>query len=185
MELNLDQPTATFIAAIIAAILSLINLLSAKETEMRVANRKTLEAFIYDISDSVHQLVAISNMFLKNRTEESRGNWREKAEEAKSILKKLRPKIRYALWGLDEHLLTLTRLPDFTLYTLADINVAKEVVRRGSRLGNAIDKCIRDCYLKGQSPRFYNIWIIKFYDWHFRKSRNDFKRKRLGVKLHK
>ncbi len=178
MEPKFDQPTATLFAALIAALLSLINLLSARGTEMRVAKRKTLESFIYDISDSVHQLIAISNMFLKNKTEESRSNWREKAEKAKTTLKDLRPKIRYALWGLDEYLLSLTRLPDFTLYTLADLAVAEKVVRRGSRLGAAIDRCIRDCYLKGQSPRFYQLWLIKFYDWHFRKARNDYKNKR-------
>jgi ElaB/YqjD/DUF883 family membrane-anchored ribosome-binding protein len=174
----MDQGLATLIAAIVAALASLLTLLTAKPTEIRAANRKTLEAIIYDLSTSVHQLIATSNILLKNKSEESRDNWKEKAETAKKTLKEIRPKIRYALWGIDESLQTLTRLPDFTLYTLADIDVAKKVVRRGSRLGDAIDKCIRDCYLNGRAPTFYERWTIKFLDWHFRKARDNYKGER-------
>jgi hypothetical protein len=66
-------------------------------------------------------------------------------------------------------------LPDFTLYTLADEEVATKVVRRGTRLGDAIDRCIRDCYLNGRAPRFYEIWKIKLYKWHFKQTRDNYK----------
>jgi hypothetical protein len=174
----MDQGLATLIAALIAALASLMSWLSMKPAEIRTANRKTLEMVIYELSTSVHQLIATSNILLKNRTEESRGNWKEKAEVAKEMLKQIRPKIRYSLWGIDESLQTLTRLPDYTLYTLADTKVAQKVVRRGSRLGDAIDRCIRDCYLNGRAPSLYERWTIRFFDWHFRKARDDYKAQR-------
>ncbi|KFF73558.1 hypothetical protein HX13_19060 [Chryseobacterium sp. P1-3] len=178
LQINIDEGTATLAAAIIAAIFSLLTLLSTRPTEIRAANRKTLEAYIPDLSDTIHQLIAISNILLKNKTEESRGNWRQKAEDAKGKLKDIRPKIRYSLWGLEENILYLTRLPDFTLYTLDDIEVAKKVVKRGTRLGDSLDNCIRKCYLNGRTPRFYELWTLKFYRWHFSKTRNDYKAKR-------
>lgn len=179
LNITLDRGFATLLAAIIAAGLSLLTYLSTKPTEIRAANRKSLEPFIHGLSDSVHQLIAISNILLKTKTEESRGNWRGKAEKAKAKLKKLRPKIRYSLWGLEKYLLDLTRLPDYTLYTLENIDVAKKVVKRGTRLGDKIDKCIRDCYLNGSSPKLLDIWVIRFYSWHFTKTRNDYKAKRM------
>lgn len=178
LEITIDRGFATLAAAVIAALLSLLTLLATRSTEVRAAHRKTLESLIFDISDSVHQLIAISNILLKNKTEESRGNWSERAEKAKAKLKELRPKIRYALWGLDTYLLSLAKLPDYTLYTLADVKVSKKVVKRGSRLGDSLDRCIRDCYLNGRSPRFYELWELKFYNWHFHKTRNNYKAKR-------
>ncbi|HKH61081.1 MAG TPA: hypothetical protein VKA49_09635, partial [Flavitalea sp.] len=71
LEITIDRGFATLVAAIIAAFLSLLTLLATKSTEIRAAHRKTLESFIYDISDSVHQLIATSNILLKNKSEES------------------------------------------------------------------------------------------------------------------
>ncbi len=178
LQITIDEGTATLAAALIAAILSLLTLLSTRPTEVRSANRKTLEPYIPDLADAIHQMIAISNILLKNKTEESRGNWRKKAEEAKAKLKEIRPKIRYSLWGLEDYILSLTRLPDFTLYTLDDIDVAIKVVKRGTRLGDSLDNCIRKCYLNGRTPKFYELWTIRFYSWHFTKTRNDYKAKR-------
>ena len=180
MELTeIDKGLATLIAASLAALVSLITLFITLytnfRTEIRSARRKTLEEFIYDVSESIHQLVATSNILLKNKSEESRANWGEKADEAKETLKKLRPKLRYSLWGIDDQLRVLTRLPDYTRYTLESIDVAKKVVKRGSKLGDALDNCIRKCYLNGRSPRFYEIWKVTFLAWRCEKTRNDYK----------
>lgn len=53
-------------------------------------------------------------------------------------MKDIRPKIRYSLGGLEDYILSLTRLPDFTPYTLDDIEVAKKVVKRGTRLRDVL-----------------------------------------------
>ncbi|MCT3846077.1 hypothetical protein HZQ52_14710 [Elizabethkingia anophelis] len=176
--LNIDEGTATLLAAIIAAIFSLFTLLSIKPKEIRAANRKTLEPYIYDLSDSIHQLIAISNIIIKTKTDESLKNWREKAETAKKKLKDIRPKIRYSLWGLEDYILSLTKLPDFTQYTLSDIEVAKKVVKKGTHLGDCLDNCIRKCYLSGRTPKFYELWRLRYYNWRFTKIRNEYKMKR-------
>ena len=179
---DLDKGLVTLIAAGIAAVVSILTffltLFFNRKVEIRAARRKTLEGFIYDVSDSVHQLIAISNILLKNKTTESRNNWSEKAENAKNTLKNLRPKIRYALWGLDKPLKVLTRLPDYTQYTLDSEIVSKKVVKRGSTLGDSIDNCIRKCYLNGRSPKFYEIWTLKILAWRCEKTRNEYKAER-------
>jgi len=80
------------------------------------------------------------------------------------------------LWGIDDGLQALSRLPDFTLYTLRDTQVAKTVVKRGTELGDAIDLCIKDCYLNGRAPNFYERTHIKFLEWRFRRARNKYKK---------
>jgi hypothetical protein len=180
LEIKIDEGFATMLAAIIAALLSLFTLLAVKPAEMRSANRQALEPYIHDISDSIHQILATSTILLKNKSETSRLNWTNKASNAKEKLKEIRPKTRYSLWGLEKYLLSLTRLPDYTLYTLEDLNVANKVVKRGGQFGNKIDKCVRQCYIKGRAPRFYDLWILAYYNWRFKKVRNDYKSKRLN-----
>lgn len=179
---EIDKGLATLIAAGIAAIISLLTFILTlffnRKSEIRTARRKSLEVFIFEIADSIHQLIAISNILLKNKTDISRTNWSEKAEKAKESLKTLRPKIRYALWGLEKPIKVLTRLPDYTQYTLESDNVSKKVVSRGSRLGDTLDNCIRKCYLNGRSPRFFEIWRLKFLAWRCEKTRNDYKSER-------
>ncbi len=177
-----DRGMATLIAACIAAVISIftffLTLFFNRKSEIRIARRKTLESFIYDIADSVHQLIAISNILLKNKTDESRLNWSEKAEQAKSKLKTLRPKTRYALWGLDNSIRVLTRLPDYTQYTLSSPDIAKKVVDKGSKLGDSLDNCIRKCYLNGRTPRFYELWRLNYLAWRCEKVRNSYKAER-------
>lgn len=164
--IEIDRGLGTLIAAGIAALISLLTFLLTlffnRKSEIRAARRKSLEDFIFDIADSIHQLNAISNILLKDKTVVSRTNWSQKAEKAKETLKTLRPKIRYALWGIEKPIKVLTRLPDYTQYTLESNTVSSKVVSRGSKLGDTIDNCIRKCYLNGRSPRFYDIWRLKF-----------------------
>jgi hypothetical protein len=89
----IDRGTATLIAAIIAAISSLIVLFSKRGAEIRTARRKSLEKYISDLSSSIHQLIATSNILLKAKTSESQTNWKVKAESAKDQLKKIRPEL--------------------------------------------------------------------------------------------
>lgn len=176
--MEIDRGFATLIAAIIAAISSLIVLFSKKNEEIRAANRKSLEKYIKDLSGSIHQLIATSNILLKAKTTESQDNWKEKAESAKETLKKIRPELTYSLWGIDNSLQTLSRLPDFTAYTLVDKDTATKVVKRGSQLGDCINKCIKNCYLEGRAPTWFERNKIKLLEWRFRKTRNDFKKKK-------
>ncbi len=127
--MEIDKGIATLIAALVAAISSLMILFSKKKAELREANRKSLENYTKDLSSSIHQLIATSNILLKAKTKDSQDNWKEKAEKAKDILKKIRPELTYSLWGIDSSLQTLTRLPDFTAYTLTDEKIAAKIVK--------------------------------------------------------
>ena len=176
--MEIDKGVATLIAALLAAVLSGLTLLQKKSVEMREANRKYLETFVEELSDSIHQLMALSTIMLKNKTEESLSNTKVKSEKPKEKLKQLRTKIRYPLWGIDDAIQKLTRVTDFTLYTLKEPAVAKLNVKRAKSLANSIDKCIRNCYLHGRSPNFMEIQIIKFKAWRFTSVRNGFKEKR-------
>lgn len=176
--MEIDRGLATLIAAIIAAISSLIVLFSKKNQEIRAANRKSLEGYVKDLSGSIHQLIATSNILIKAKTPESQDNWKEKAEKAKDTLKKIRPELTYSLWGIDKSLQTLSRLPDFTSYTLVDKSVSEKIVKRGTRLGDTINKCIKNCYLEGRAPTWFEIKRINFLEWKFRKTREDFKKKK-------
>jgi len=84
----MDQGLATLIAAILAAAASIATSLSTRASEVRMANRKTIEAALEELQECIHQLIATSNILLKNRTEKSRSNWRGKAENAKTDPKK-------------------------------------------------------------------------------------------------
>jgi hypothetical protein len=61
---EIDRGLATLIAAALAAVISILTFILTlffnRKGEIRAARRKTLEEFIYDLSDSVHQLIAIS-----------------------------------------------------------------------------------------------------------------------------
>ena len=174
--MEIDRGFATLIAAIIAAVSSLIVLFSKKDAEIRTARRNSLEKYISDLSSSIHQLIATSNILLKAKTPESQTNWKEKAEIAKEQLKKIRPELTYSLWGIDHSLQTISRLPDFTAYTLADKNTAEKVVKRGTKLGDTINECIKNCYLNARAPNSWQIKKIKLYEWRFRKVRNNYKK---------
>lgn len=176
--MEFDRGLATFLAAVIAAIVSLITLFTTLPKEMRAANRKTLEPHIDDISDSVHQIIAISNILLKTKSPESKENWSKKAEIHKVKLKEIRPKVRYSLWKIDKYIQSLTRLSDYTLYTLDDSKTVKKLLYWGNLFGNKVDQCIRYSYVTGKSPWFYNLWLLRFYNYMFKKVRNDYKAKR-------
>ncbi|TOA23628.1 hypothetical protein CGG93_22455, partial [Vibrio parahaemolyticus] len=79
----IDQGLATLAAAFLAAVLSGLSLMQKKDVEIREANRKYLETFIEELSDSIHQLIALSTIMLKNKTEVSLNNTRAKAEAPK------------------------------------------------------------------------------------------------------
>lgn len=176
--MEIDKGVATLIAALLAAVLSGLTLLQKKSIELREANRKYLETFIEELSDSIHQLMAIATIMLKNKTKESLNNSKSKAEEPKEKLKRLRTKIRYPLWGIDDAIQKLTRVTDFTLYTLNEPAVAEDNVKKAKSFAYSIDKCIRNCYLHGRSPSFLEIHIIKFKAWRFTSVREGFKEKR-------
>lgn len=158
----MDKPTATLIAAIIAAIASLISIFANKAAEFRAAHRRTLSDYIHDLSKTLHQIIATSKILTNYNTDENLKNWRGKAQEAKENLKKMRPELRYTLAGLDLGFRTSSRLPDWVEHARGYPEYEKKLVEKGANISEALDGCIRRSYQKGRPPRFYEAWYVTF-----------------------
>ena len=176
--LTIDKGVATLIASLIAAVLSFFSFIQNKKVEVRAANRKKLEPYIDDLAESIHEIMAFSNIMLKNKSEESLNNYKNKASAAKEKLKSLRRKIRYPLWGIDDYIQQLSRISDYTLYTLKDKKVAIKNVQKGKLLAKSIDRCVKNCYIHGRCPTILERLIIRYRAYAFTKVRNNYKKAR-------
>ncbi len=143
-------------AAVIAAIAStfalLTNVRAQRRTELRLAHRKTLEEFITPLGAVLHEVVAISATVSKTRSEKSLANWKGKGQRAKATLNELRPKLRYPLWGLDEGIRVLIRLPDWALHVREDPARTKQLVEKATQLRRHLDYAIQRSYREGRPP---------------------------------
>lgn len=118
----MSNSVATLIAASIAASVSLISLLMhatfGRNSEARAAHRQLLAEHLTDLASSVAEVVATANVLnlvaKEGSTREKRLNWQTKGEAAVKRLKCVRPKVRYPLYGLDDGLRTLSRIPHWT-----------------------------------------------------------------------
>jgi hypothetical protein len=179
--MQIDSGLATLIAAIVAAVLSGLTLIQNRNKETRDANRKYLETFLEDLASSIYQLIALSDIMTKNATSESLENTIEKSIEPKTKLKEIRRKIKYPLWGIDDSIQKLTRVTDFTLYTLKNPIVAKENVYRAKLLGKSIDRCIKNCYAYGRTPTLFERVFINYRTWRFLRVRNNFRKEHIAL----
>lgn len=151
----MDRSTATLIAAVIAAISSIISIFARRASEMRKAHRDTLEPHIQDLAKAIHEAVATSNIIVMTSSEEARANWREKGNRAKDKLKELRIKLRYSLWGLDTAIKEIALLPNWVEHAWDYPDYRDGIIERGDELSDALDFSIRRCYRKGRTPAWY------------------------------
>lgn len=162
-EWTLTKEEMTLLAAVIAAVVSLVtlllNILTTRSAELRKVHRDVLTTHIHDLGDCLHQTIATSNIILKNKTDESVANWREKATSAKTRLKTLRIKLRYPLWGLDSSFKTISLLPDWIEHVRQYPEHSAVVLKRGNALGQLLDRTIRKCYMRGRSPSWFEIQV--------------------------
>jgi hypothetical protein len=163
----------TLIAALIAAIVSIISLfvhlIAQHSAELRKAHRETLESFMHDLGESLYSTIATSDILLKAQSPPSIINWRKRADDAKTRLKELRAKLRYPLWGLDKALKTISRLPDWIEHARQSPNHARNILRAGVSLGRSLDSTIRKCYMYGRPPRLHERLIVKYKRWRLEK----------------
>lgn len=152
----MEEQLAVLVAAGVAAVSSLItlvvSLISSRRAGIVVAYRNSIEGFLSALSDNIHQVVAIALTLGRTNTDVARKNWREKGTLPKQELKRLVRQVKYPLWGLSEHLQTLTRLPDWSDHIVAagaDFNSFDNSTRQ---YGAFIDKAIQQSYLKGRPP---------------------------------
>ena len=165
--LGLEQPEATFLAAVIAAVASLLSLVitarNAKRSERRAAQRSLVEATVEELSAVFHENVATAFTLLQNRKgSQARANALTRCRAASNRLKALRPRVRIALRGTDEGLRTLSRVPDWAA-NYADRPAGEEFLQRADKLRRALDAVVSRAYSRGRPPRRWERWWVDYH----------------------
>jgi hypothetical protein len=168
-----DQPTSTLIAASIAALSSLWVLIgntrASRCSEMRVAHRKALEPHVAVIGEALHNIIATSSILLKAKTDVSINNWRIRSADAQTKLKEIRPKVRYSLWGIDEGIRTITRIPNWVEHARIRPTVATSLLSSAGALRCALDHAIRHSYSHGTLPSWWACFRVTYHAKQCRK----------------
>lgn len=167
----MDKETVTLISAITAAIASVVGLLlkiiADRKTELREVKRKALEAYIVDLGQALHEVVASSNTLLQPAKEKQRPKWVERAKNAQQTLKRLRPKVRYSLWGTEDAIRSLSYLPDWTARRQANLNNTRNLIKKATALRLELDIVIRNCYDDGRVPWLRERLWLKYRNYCF------------------
>lgn len=152
----MDQPTATLIAATIAAVASFISLIhkegSERSAEHREIVRERLRPLIEELGDSIHKIVACWVMAIKDDDRNNLAYWETKQDEAKQSLRSIRYRTRYQLWGLDDGLKALLSLPEVHFEDRASL---EHLIVPITKLRIALDVSIRNCYQHGRMPSLF------------------------------
>lgn len=155
----MTRETATLVAASIAAVASLValllNLRAQHRSELRVAHRQTLDPSLSELAEAIHQSVACASIILKANSDEARARWKCRGARASARIKSLRPRLRYPLWGIDEGLRVLSRVPDWAEHARADNARAQKLVSTADSLRKGLDYAVRRSYRRGRSPSLH------------------------------
>lgn len=146
----------TLVAAVIAAIVASISLFVTTRTqrlsELRAVQRRTLEPHLLVLGEALHNVLASSRIYLKTRSAGSAAKWLGNAHTAQNELKNLRPKLRYPLWGVDETIRVLSRIPNWIEHLRSEPARAEALLNAANALRERLDKCVRKCYRDGREP---------------------------------
>jgi hypothetical protein len=153
------------LAAGIAAGASVLNLVlrahSERRAELRETNRKALEPFAVELGGALHSIVACSYLIVHRRDDSrQQPKWRARAEKARETLRAVRPKVRYQLWGLDEGIQILTRIPDWVVRNHGNLERVVSVLEGASDLVVSLDGSIQRCYRYGRPPSVIERWRV-------------------------
>ena len=147
---------ATLYAAIVAAIASVAGvvatLLQRRAEEDRAAYRRTFEPFLHELGDAMYQLVACCNILALKEPGEGRENWLQRAEGHRERLMAIRPKLRYPLWGLDNGIRALSRLPTWVGHKRASPDELAQLLKDADRLRSDMDNVVLTSFQKGRPP---------------------------------
>ena len=149
----------TLVAAVIAAIVASISLFVTTHTqrlsELRAVQRKTLEPHLVTLGEALHNMLASSRIYLKTKSPGSAAKWIGNAHAAQRQLKDLRPKLRYSLWGVDESIRVLSRVPNWIEHLRAEPERAESMRDSANKLRERLDECVRNCYRDGRQPSWW------------------------------
>lgn len=150
-----SQGTATFAAALVAAVAAVSSLvvttIAAYRREMRDAQRQALQPHLALLADAIHQTVATSFNQQKARTPQAADRWRARGKEAAAALEKTRLAVRYPLPGLDEGLNNLRRVPDWVAHRRGRPEI-DELLAQADALASALHTAIEKSWRRGQPP---------------------------------
>jgi hypothetical protein len=160
----MNEATATLLAAIIAALVSIIVLLvqvfSSTDAEARGAHRQIIETYLAEIAEALHSIIATSEIMMKTKSDASYNEWKRKAHVSQEKLRSIRGKVRYPLWGIDEGLRVMIRVPNWITHFKKRVPESRKVLDAADALSIALDNAIRYSYSRGRPPTFIERWIV-------------------------
>lgn len=160
----MDSAKATLIASVLAATASLVTLMlraiADRHAEARSTFRQSLGPAIEELGNALHMTVACSVLSVRDRDTANRSYWDDKKAEARKMLRKLRPRLRYQLWGLDDGIKAMICLADWTGGT-NQLEYTR-LLNAATKLRKALDASVRRCYLKGRPPSLPERWLVSF-----------------------
>lgn len=168
----MDRGEATLIAALVAASASVLKLILDHYSEGRANQRELLQPLLTELGEAIYGIVATSVVMSKTKSDEAFTNASGKAEEEQRKLKALRPKLRYPLWGVDEGVRVLTRLPDWVSHARSNPKKLQKLLDQADALRSAIDKVAIGCYKAGRTPTKLESWRVRFQAWRCRRTYN-------------
>lgn len=128
---------------------------------MRGAIRQAAAKNLNDVGRLVHEVIALSYVLAKVSSDQAHKEKHEKAREAADRLKSKRLDVRYSLWGIEEGLRTLTRIPDWVAHMRVDTKRREQLLVAASELGAILNDVIRKTYLTGAVPARCSRWRVQ------------------------
>lgn len=170
----MTQPEATLIAAVIAASATVITLLftlmNKRGEEYRTAHRAVVVEDLKAIGKCVHEVLALSNIQMKTMAGTQHPERYRNAAAAAKRLKEMRLDVRYTLWGIDDALRTLSRLPDWIGHAKLSPETAHILFKQAKVIGEQIDIAVRVAYIDSRSPSRYRLFCINRAVKRFKKT---------------
>jgi hypothetical protein len=164
IEKLLTAPVATTVAALIAAGAAIANLaittISKAGEESRATYREAVAEDFKRIGRAVHEIIALSNIQLKDLEREIHAERYKKAAEAARRLKDLRIDVRYTVPGIDEGFRILSRLPDWVGHAKVDPKIAGNLFALAKKLGREIDLAVQRSYASGRPPSWWRRYRV-------------------------
>ncbi len=174
----MDQSTAIIFAAVIAAVITIINtsivLASADSRDRRNATRDIIQDKLNSVGKCIHETIALSDLLTKSTNEDTHKKRYQRAAAAAQSLKDIRLEIRYSIWGIDEGIRVLTRTPDWLSHAQNDNKYRDKILRDAKELGSALDGAIRNVYASGRLPSLLTRTIVTFRAQQLRNTHKKF-----------
>jgi len=161
----MDLNDVTIWAALIAFVASVVNIIvsvfSVRSVEKRRAHRELMTPYMCDLSESMHQMLAASDVHVKaSQNGTLNTKWTRLASDSKKTIDESRRRLRYPLWGLDEGLRTLTRTMNWTCHLRSDETKVHTFLKKADDLKLALDYAIMRSYRKGSPPGMWSRFRV-------------------------